>query len=391
MQAYLDHAATTPVHPEVLKVMAPYWQESFGNPSSIHSLGKRSRTALEKGRQQAALLIGADPGEIVFTSGGTEADNLAVLGAAASCRGENNHIITTVIEHRAVLNSCEYLLAKGFQVTFLPVDEAGVIRLTDLERSVNGNTVLISIMHGNNEIGTVQPIAEIGRIARKRSILFHTDAVQTAGKLAIDVKEIGCDLLSFSGHKIHGPKGAGALYIRDGVHIGPLFHGGHQESGRRSGTENVPAIAGFGHACETASAAQKETAKVRSLRDLLQERIEQSIPEVRINGHPVNRLPHILSVSFRRVDGDALVRELDQNGVAASAGAACSSGSMEISHVISALGMPRDWARGTVRFSLGFGNNEDEIRACAEIITKAVRKLRTMAELEASVGRSRCY
>ena len=387
---YLDHSATTKIHKNVLNAMWPYLEDSFGNPSSVHGYGGAAREAVMEAREKVAFLIGADSEEIVFTSGGTEADNMAILGIAASLGRRGGHIITSRIEHPAVLNAIKFLESKGLRVTFLPVDEFGSIDIEEVKRSITKDTFLISIMHGNNEIGTIEPVSEIGKIARERSIIFHTDAVQTVGKISIDVKDMRCDLLSMSGHKIFGPKGSGALYIRKGVKIAPLLYGGHQEAGRRSGTENVPAIVGFGKACEIAKHGLDGMHRIGALRDLLQNKIETMIPDVRINGHIVNRLLHILSISFHGADGDEIIRELEKKGVAASAGSACTSGSMEISHVISALGVSDDLARGTVRFSLGTDNSADEINYCAEVTKEIVQKLRTAAELESSLRSRRC-
>ncbi len=374
---YLDHSATTPVDPEVLGAMMRYFANHYGNPSSGHRFGREARQAIDTAREQAAALIGAASEEIVFTGGGTEADNLALLGAAYGETGRRNHIITSAIEHYAVLNTCKYLEGKGFSVTYLPVDSQGAVDPDDARRAMTDKTLLISIMHANNEIGTVEPLAEIAAAARQRGILVHTDAVQSAGKIPVGVDELGVDLLSLSGHKFYGPKGTGALYVRRGTNLAPIMFGGHQEGGRRTGTENVPGIVGLGKACELAGRDLPwQMERMMALRQRLEKLIVEKIPAVRSNGHPFRRLPHVLSISFRGVAGDAVVRELDRQGVAASAGAACTSGAVHISHVLAALGIPEDYTSGTVRFSLGKGNTEEQLRSVADILADIVRQLR---------------
>jgi cysteine desulfurase len=389
---YLDHCATTPLHPDVLKVMLPFLRHSFGNPSSIHTLGRKAREAVEEARGKVAALIGANAAEIVFTSGGTEANNLAIQGIAHARKDRGNHIVTSSIEHHAVIKTCQYLERNGFAVTYLPVDQHGIINPEDVKKALTDKTILVSVMHANNEVGTIEPIDEIGRIAAERGIAFHTDAVQSAGKVSLNVKEISVDLLSISAHKFHGPKGIGILYIREGIRIDPILHGGGQERDIRSGTENVASIAGLGKACELA----KETVavrmdEIRKMRDALQERISAAVPGLVINGHPVSRLPNCLSVSVPGIMAETIVRDLDARGIAVSAGSACTSHSVEISHVLAAMGLPNETAQGTVRFSLGITNTPDEIEYAATSFIEVVEKLKTLSEIEASLGSRRCY
>jgi cysteine desulfurase len=388
---YLDHSATTPIHPEVLGAMMSFFANHFGNPSSIHREGRFAREAVEGARVRVAALIGAAHAEIVFTGGGTEADNLAILGAAFAGKGGRNHLITSTIEHHAVENACRHLAGCGFAVTFLPVDGGGRVNPDDVRKAVTEKTFLVSIMHANNEIGTIQPLGEIGAITRERGILFHTDAVQSVGKIPVSVDEIGVDLLSLAGHKIYGPKGVGALYVRKGTEIVPITFGGHQEGNLRNGTENVPGVVGLGKACEIAArdlAAQ--TIYLRGLRDLLEAKIREEIPDAGVNGHPTERLPHLLSVSFAGMSGEALVRQLDLRGIAVSAGSACTAGSTMISHVLAALGMEEALAVGTLRFSMGRDNTREEILRAAPILKKLVNRQRVLAELEEGIGGRGC-
>ena len=388
---YLDHCATTPVRPEVLKEMLPFLRGGFGNPSSIHAHGRAAKGAVDTAREKAAALIGASPGEILFTSGGTESDNLAIRGIAEACSSRGRHIVTSAIEHTAVLNTCRLLERQGFRVTYVPVDPQGLVDPGKVAQSLGADTVLVSIMHGNNEIGTIEPIEEIGRETRSRGITFHTDAVQTAGKIPVDVGRLSADLLSFSSHKINGPQGIGALYVRSGVTISPLLTGGRQENGLRAGTENVPAIAGFGKACELA--AQDIPSRMElmgSLRDLLQLRLLEACPDLRVNGHPQHRLPHILSVSIGGIPAEDIVRDLDRQGLEISAGSACTAGKVKVSHVMEALGLPPDIAQGTVRFSVGLGSTRKEIIRAAGIFAATIEKLKVMRELEGSLGGRRC-
>ncbi len=388
---YLDHSATTPTDPEVLGAMMQYFANHYGNPSSIHRFGQEARRAVDEARGQVAALIGADPEEIVFTGGGTEADNMALMGTAFAGTPGRNHIITSAVEHHAMLNTCKYLETKGFTVTYLPVDSEGVVNPEDMQRAITGKTFLISIMHANNEIGTIEPLSEIAFMARKRGVIVHTDAVQSVGKIPVNVNDLGVDLLSLAGHKLYGPKGVGALYVRRNTPIRPILFGGHQESGRRTGTENVPGIAGLGKACEIAARdLPGQMDRLLALRKRLAMHITDKITDVRVNGHPFRSLPHILSISFRAITGDAIVRELDKRGIAASAGAACTAETIRLSHVLEAMQIPKDIAKGTVRFSLGKGNTETQIDHVAGVLPEIIEKLRALAELEASVGMRGC-
>jgi cysteine desulfurase len=388
---YLDHCATTPVHPEVVEAMLPYFRFFYGNPSSIHTFGRKAKEGLAVAREQVAQLIGADPSEIVFTSGGTEADNLAICGVSAESQRKGNHIITSSIEHHAVLNTCGYLEQRGFAVTYLPVDGEGLVDPDDVARAISDRTILISIMHANNEIGTIEPIAEIAGIAKEKGIVFHTDAVQTVGKIPVNVNGLNVDLLSLSGHKIYGPKGTGALYIREGMHLVPMLYGGKQERGMRHGTENVPAIVGLGKACEIAGrdlAAQMEC--LENMRDHLQRNIVEETPDTYVNGSQEKRLPHIMNLSVESLEAESIVHDLDKKSIAISAGSACTSDSIEISHVIAALGIPKHRAGGSLRFSLGRDNTPEQMTYVARTLRDVVQKLRAMAELEQSLGKRGC-
>jgi cysteine desulfurase len=388
---YLDHSATTPTDPEVLGAMMRYFANHYGNPSSIHRFGQEAKRAVDEARGQVAALIGADPEEIVFTGGGTEADNMALMGTAFAGTSGRNHIITSAVEHHAVLNTCKYLETKGFSVTYLPVDGEGVVSPEDMQRAMTEKTLLVSIMHANNEIGTIEPLSEIAYMARERGVIVHTDAVQSTGKIPVGVNDLGVDLLSLTGHKLYGPKGTGALYIRRNTPIRPILFGGHQEDGRRTGTENVPGIVGLGKACEIAARdLPGQMDRMLGLRKRLEMQIMEKISDVRVNGHAFRSLPNILSVSFRSITGDAIVRDLDRQGIAASAGAACTAETIRLSHVLEAMQIPKDLAMGTVRFSLGKGNTEAQIDRVAAILPDIVQKLRALAELEASVGARGC-
>lgn len=382
-RVYLDHSATTPVDPEVAKLMMTYYTEKFGNPSSVHSFGREAKEALEIAREQVAKLLGAQASEITFTSGGTEADNLAILGTAQAGRNKGKHIITSAVEHHAVLETCEYLEKNGFELTIIPVDEEGRLSAQDVEKAIRPDTILITIMHANNEVGTIQPIAEIGKIAREKGITFHVDAVQSFGKLPIDVKAMNVDLMTVSSHKIYGPKGVGALYIRKGVRIVPLVHGGGQEKKRRSGTENTPGIIGFGKACEIAGERmEQEAQREGKLRDKLLKGILERIDYVKVNG-PIgeNRLPGNLNVSIQFIEGEALLLSLDMLGIAASSGSACTSGSLDPSHVLLAMGMPHEIAHGSLRLSFGRQNTEEDVDYVLEQLPKIVNRLRMMSPL----------
>jgi cysteine desulfurase len=381
---YLDNSATTQVAPEVLEAMMPYLTQNFGNPSSIHYFGQQARAAVDRARHQVASLINARPNEVVFTSGGTEANNLAIRGLLESNNKHGRHIITTAIEHSAVLNVCEDLEKQDYSVTYVPVDSDGLVRVEDVESAITSETVLISVMMANNEIGTIQPVAEIGRVVRSlrengRKIWFHTDAVQAAGKIPVDVEEIGCDLLSISAHKIYAPKGVGGLYTRRGVRLHPQNLGGHQERERRGGTESVPNIVGFGKACEMAADKIAESAdRLRSMRDELENRIGELVPDLTFNGHREKRLPNISNISFSGIEGEALLINLDMQGIAVSTGAACSSGTLEPSPVIRALEMNEERARGAIRFSFGRFNDTEDVQALTNVLPDAVRNIRQL-------------
>ena len=379
---YMDHNATTPVRPEVLEAMLPFYGPVYGNASSLHGFGREAKDGLERAREQVAKVLGAKPDEVCFTGGGTEADNLAVKGMAWANRDRGDHLITSQVEHHAVFNTCEYLEKQGFKVTYLPVDSEGRVDPGDVEKAITKETLLVSIMQANNETGTVQPIAEIGKIARKRGVYFHTDAVQAFTKLPTRVDELGVDLLSLSGHKIYGPKGVGCLYIRKGTKLDPLVHGGHHERSHRAGTENVPGIVGLGKAAELGAGEMNEEAKkLATLRDRLQEGILARIPEVRVNARNARRLPGTLSVCFKYVEGESILLGLDLKGIAASSGSACSSGAIEPSHVLTAMGVPPEEARGSVRFSLGRQNTEQEVDRVVGELGAILARLRAMSPL----------
>ena len=379
---YLDNAATTAVSPEVLEAMLPYFTECFGNPSSIHSTGRDARRAIETARKQVAAAINCQPNEVYFTAGGSESDNWAIKGAALARKNKGNHIITSSIEHHAVLHTCQWLEKQGFEVTYLPVDADGQVSVADVETAINDRTILITIMAANNEIGTLQPIAEIGRLAKSRGILFHTDAVQAIGAIPIDVQAIGCDLLSLSGHKFHGPKGVGALYIRKGVKLEHLIEGGAQERGQRAGTENLAGIVGLGKAIELAAAnLESNAAKMSALRDKLIDGILERIPDVKLNGHRTNRLPNNVNVSVRYIEGEALLLRLDLAGVAGSSGSACTSGTLDPSHVLLAIGLPHEIAHGSLRLTLGNETTEADIDYVLDKLPGIVSDLRAMSVL----------
>ncbi len=381
-KVYLDHAATTPLHPEVYSLMCRFMKDTFGNPSSIHSYGQEARKWVEEARQQVAGLINADPNEICFTSGGTEADNLAILGAAAARHKKGNHIITSSIEHHAVLDTCKYLEKNGYEVTFLPVDGYGMVDPGDVKKAIRRDTILISIMHANNEIGTIEPIEEIGRIAREHEVVFHTDAVQTVGKIPVDVEALGVDLLTLSSHKIYGPKGVGALYKRKGVRLLPVMHGGGQERKLRSGTENTIGFVGFGKAAEIAARdLEEEHDRTKRLRDRLVKGVMEKIPEVRLNGHPEKRLPHNANFSFAYVEGESMLLSLDLKGIAASSGSACSSRALQPSHVLTAIGLPYELIHGSLRMTLGRANGEEDVDYVLEVLPEIVTRLRSFSPL----------
>ncbi len=381
---YLDNAATTAVDPVVLETMLPYFTEIFGNPSSIHSTGRDAHRAVDAARKQVAAAINAQPNEIYFTAGGSESDNWAIKGIAFAKREKGNHIITSSIEHHAVLHTCEWLEKQGFEVTYLPVDEYGQVRIEDVEAAITDKTILITIMAANNEIGTIQPIAEIGKLAKEKGITFHTDAVQAVGAIPLDVQAMNIDLLSMSGHKFHGPKGIGVLYIRKGVRIDNFMHGGAQGRSKRAGTENLAAIVGMGKAIELATQnLEANAAHMTRLRDKLINGILERIPDVRLNGHPTNRLPNNCNVSVRYIEGEALLLRLDLAGVAGSSGSACTSGSLDPSHVLLAIGLPHEIAHGSLRLSLSHTTTEEEIDYVLDTLPGIVKSLRDMSVLNA--------
>lgn len=389
MRVYLDNSATTAIAPEVLEAMLPYFSEEMGNAQSVHSFGQRAKAAVEKARREVAALIGAAPAEIVFVSGGTEADNLAIRGIAGAHGRPGRHIITSTIEHPAVLATCDALEQAGYRVTRLPVTSGGLVRTEDLRAAICDETILVSVMHANNETGTIQPIEEMARIvAQARAqgnnrLHLHVDAVQSVGKIPVDVRALGVDLLSISAHKIHGPKGAGALYVRKGVKLTKLLYGGHHERDRRAGTENVPAIAGFGRAAELARAdLDRRASHMRTLRDHLEREILTRIADVRVNGDREQRCPNITNLSFDGLDGESLLIALDLKGVAVSTGSACASGSLEPSHVLKALRLPREQVRGSLRFSLSAYSNRDEIDYAIATVEEAASRLREMLPAE---------
>jgi len=376
---YLDNAATTPVRKEVLEEMTPYFSKKYGNASSLHSLGREANKALQGARTRVADVINAMPEEIYFTSGGSEADNLAIKGIAFANKDKGNHIIVSSIEHDAVLNTCKFLGENGFEVTYLPVDKYGFVNCEDIEGVITKKTILISVMHANNEIGTIEPIANIGALAQEKGVYFHTDAVQTFGKLPIDVEKMGIDLLSASSHKVYGPKGVGALYVKKGIEIQPLIHGGGHEGGLRSGTENVAGIVGFGKAAELAENERAiEAGREIRLRDKLIKSVLK-IKNSRLNGHPTIRMPNNANFSFKFIEGEGLVLDLDGYGIAASTGSACSSKSLEPSHVLLAIGLKHEEAHGSLRLSLGRDTNDRDINYVLKVLPKSVERLRKIS------------
>ena len=379
---YMDHSATTYVKQEVLDAMIPYYAEHFGNPSSIYSIAKNSKRAIDTARIQVATALGAEPDEIYFTSCGSESDNWAIKGIAYANRKKGNHIITSKIEHHAVIHPCEYLEKEGFVVTYLPVDKYGLVDPAELERAITDKTILVTIMYANNEIGTIEPIAELGAIARKHKIPFHTDAVQAIGHVPIDVKAQNIDLLSLSAHKFYGPKGVGVLYIKKGVKIDNLIHGGGQERRRRAGTENIAGIVGLGKAIELATAdIEGHNRKIRALRDRLLTGILAKIPNAHLNGHPERRLPGNINISFEFIEGESMLLWLDDEGICASTGSACTSGSLEPSHVLLATGLPVEISHGSLRLTLGDVNTDADVDFVLEVLPKVVTRLREMSPL----------
>jgi cysteine desulfurase len=379
---YLDNAATTKTSKEVVDAMLPYFTEDYGNPSSIYEIGQRSKEAITKAREQIAQVIGAKTEEIYFTAGGSESDNWALKAAFEAYSGKGNHIITTKIEHHAILHTCEYLEKQGARITYLDVDENGLVDLEELQKAICPETILISVMFANNEIGTIEPVKEIGMIAKEHGVLFHTDAVQAFGQVPIDVNEMNIDMLSSSAHKINGPKGIGFLYIRKGVKIRSFVHGGAQERKRRAGTENVPGIVGYGVAAKRAAESMEErTKKERELRDYLIERVLKEVPYVKLNGDPVKRLPNNMNFSFRFIEGESLLIMLDMKGIAGSSGSACTSGSLDPSHVLLAIGLPHEIAHGSLRLTLGEDITKEDLDYTLEQIKEIVGRLRELSPL----------
>ena len=378
---YMDHAATTYAAPEVVEAMLPYFSEKFGNPSSVYGIGQENKAAVEEARAKVAAAINAEPNEIYFTAGGTESDNWALKGVAFANIRKGKHIITTAVEHHAILHAAEWLQSQGFEVTYLPVDQYGMVSPADVEKAIRPDTILISVMYANNEVGTIQPIAEIGAIARAHGIYFHTDAVQAVGHVPIDVKAEHIDMLSLSGHKFYGPKGIGVLYIRRGVRIQNLLHGGAQESRHRAGTENVAGIVGLGAAIERAVAAMpEESARLTAMRDhMIRELLK--IPASHLNGHPTQRLPNNVNITFEYIEGEGILLLLNMFGICASTGSACNSASLEPSHVLTAMGVPHEIAHGSVRLTLGERNTEEDVSYVLEKLPEVVGKLRSMSPL----------
>jgi cysteine desulfurase len=379
---YLDHAATTPLDPQILELMLPYFTQQAGNPSSIHQLGRTALQALDDAREQVAMVLGCSRREIIFTGGGSEGANLAVKGAALAqrARGRGAHLIVSTIEHHAVLHAAEYLQTVGFELTLLPVDAAGIVHPDDLRAALRPDTVLVSVMYANNEVGTIQPIAELGAICREADVLFHSDAVQAVGMLPLDVEALNVDLLSITAHKFYGPKGVGVLYARRNTPLQPQIHGGGQERRRRAGTENIPAIVGLAAALTKAEIRRPAyAARLSSLRDRLISGLLERIPQSRLNGDPIRRLPNNANLGFDCVEGESILLLLDQAGICASSGSACTSGSLEPSHVLTAMGLSTEWANGSVRFSLGQSSSEEDVEYLLDLLPAMVDRLRTVA------------
>ncbi len=382
-KVYLDNNATTRMREEVLEEMLPFLKENYGNASSVHAFGRVARKAVDDARVRVAGLIGAaSPEEVIFTSGGTEADNYAIKGSVSALRQKGNHIITSVIEHHAVLNTCKFLEKEGVKVTYLNVDKDGLVDPAEVKKAITDKTVLVTIMYANNEVGSIEPIEEIARLVKEKGVYFHTDAVQAAGKIGFSAKGLGADLISISGHKIYGPKGIGALYVKKGTKITAQLHGGHHEMGKRAGTENVAGIAGFGKACEL---AKKELAgeikELTGLREHLYKGIISKIESVRLNGHPEKRLPNTLNVGFKYLEGESIILSLDMEGVAVSTGSACTSGSLEPSHVLTAMGVDPADTQGSIRFSLGRDNTKEDMDFVIEVLPPIIKRLRDMSPL----------
>ncbi|HIW24859.1 MAG TPA: cysteine desulfurase NifS [Firmicutes bacterium] len=379
---YFDNAATTPIRPEVYDAIRPYIESCYGNPSSVYKLARESKKAVDLARKQVADAINADSGEIFFTGCGSESDNWAIKGVALALKDKGKHIITTNIEHHAILHTCEFLEENGYEVTYIPVDEYGMVSADDIKKAIRPDTILVSVMTANNEIGTIEPIKEIGAVCREKGVYFHTDAVQAVGHIKIDVKEMNIDLLSLSGHKIGAPKGIGALYIKKGVKIKNLIHGGQQEKGKRAGTENVIGIAALGKAIELAVSEMEDTTeRLKYLRDKIINGVLKNIEYSRLNGHPEERLPGNVNISFEFIEGESMLLMLDAKGICASSGSACTSGSLDPSHVLLAIGLPHEKAHGSLRISLGYQNTEEEVDKLLEVLPPIVQRLREMSPL----------
>lgn len=379
---YFDHSATTPVHPEVVEIMLEYLTVKFGNPSSVHLFGREARKAIDEARVKLADLIGAEKNEIFFTSGGTESDNLAIKGVAYANRKRGNHIITSAIEHHAVLHTCEYLAKQGFEITYLPVDKYGMVSVEDVKNAITDKTILITIMYANNEVGTIQPIQEIGKLAREKKIIFHTDATQVIGNYPVNVKEEYIDLLTLSGHKFNAPKGEGALFVRRGVRVESVQHGGGHERNLRAGTENVPGIVALGKAAEVAKRDMTDKiTQLKYLRDKIIKQVLGTIPHTQLNGHPEQRMPGNANFSFYFIEGESLLLNLDIKGIAASSGSACTSGSLDPSHVLLAMGLTHEVAHGSLRITLGLNNTEAEVDYFLSVLPEIVERLRNMSPL----------
>ena len=379
---YFDHSATTPIDTIVVDTMLPFLKEKFGNPSSIHSFGREAKVALEEAREAVAQFLNCRAADIYFTSCGTESDNIAIKGVANQLKHKGNHIITSLIEHHAVLHTCEYLEKNGFEITYLKPDKYGMIHPESVKNAIKDETILITIMHANNEVGTINDIAEIGKIAREKGVLFHTDAVQTFGKIEIDLATLPVDLMSVSAHKIHGPKGVGALYLRKGIRITKFIHGGEHERGRRPGTENIPGIVGMAAAVKQCQESlNKNYEYVKELRDFYYNELNKVIPNLHLNGHPEKSLPGHLNLSFARIEGEALLLSMDLKGVAASSGSACTSGSLNPSHVLAAMGVKAELAQSSIRFTLGKGNSKEDIEYVMSFLPEIVERLRSMSAL----------
>lgn len=381
-KVYLDNAATTALSPRVLEAMLPYFTQYYGNPSSVHAFGREAKQGLDKARDQVAKALHCEPSEVIFTGCGTESDNTVLLGVAQRYGDKGKHIITTNVEHHAILHTCEYLEKQGYSVTYLPVDQDGLVTAEQVAAAIRPDTILVSIMFANNEVGTIMPIQEIGAVCKEKGVLFHTDAVQAVGHIPVDVQTMHIDMLSLSAHKFHGPKGVGALYCRKGIRLPSYIMGGAQERGRRAGTENVAGIVGLGAAIQLATEQLEENrAKMTALRDRLMTGIQARISEVKLNGHPTNRLPNNVNFSFKYIEGESILLMLDMNGIAASSGSACTSGSLDPSHVLLALGLPHEIAHGSVRLTLGDETTEEDIDYTIDVLEKTVARLRAMSPL----------